>query len=261
MNGQLTGSHAIIVGGAQGIGRRCAHAAARAGAVVTVSDLNADGAAEVAAELTEDGHVALSAGLDIAQHEQCAQVIADAATAGPMPDVLVNCATLYREGDAIDQDPAEWAEVVHVGLNGAFFLSQAFAQAVHEAGATGRIVHLSSVSSTCSMRGKAAYGVAKAGLDAMIRSLALEWGPIGICVNAVAPSHVATETILELSERGLLPVDQIVDRIPLGRLAEPDEIADAVVFLASDQARFITGQVLAVDGGYSANGDWAATSR
>ena len=138
------------------------------------------------------------------------------------------------------------------------FLSQAFAKARRASGAGGRIVHVSSVSSTHSMYGKAAYGTAKAGMDAMTRALALEWGAAGICVNAVSPSHVATEQIKELAASGALPVDQITARIPLGRLAEPDEIADAVVFLLSDRARFITGQVLGVDGGYSANGDFAA---
>ena len=107
------------------------------------------------------------------------------------------------------------------------------------------------------MFGKAAYGTAKAGIDAMVRALAYEWGSHGICVNAVSPSHVATETIEQLAASGALPVDRIEARIPLGRLADPDEIADAVVFLLSDRARFITGQVLGVDGGYSANGDFS----
>ena len=122
-------------------------------------------------------------------------------------------------------------------------------------------MNLSSVSATHAMRDKAAYGAAKAGLNAMTKALALEWGPLGICVNAVSPSHVATETIQELASTGVLPVDQIIDRIPLGRLAEPDEVADAVVFLASDAARFITGQILGVDGGYAANGDWTVPQR
>ncbi len=106
------------------------------------------------------------------------------------------------------------------------------------------------------MTNKAAYGAAKAAMDSMTRSLAMEWGSLGIRVNAVAPSHTATETIRRLADEGILPVDQIAGRIPLGRLAEPSEIADAVVFLCSDQARFITGQVIAVDGGYTANGNF-----
>jgi NAD(P)-dependent dehydrogenase (short-subunit alcohol dehydrogenase family) len=260
MDDELSGHHAVVVGGAQGIGRRCAHALARAGAAVTVADVNGDLAATTAAEISAAGNDARSATVDIVDPAQCAALFGDAATSGPFPDLLVNCAVFYRESPALEQDPDEWTQVIHVGLNGAFFLSQAFARAVTAAGVTGRIVHLSSVSGTHPMHGKAAYGAAKAALDAMTRALALEWGPHGICVNAVAPSHVATETIEQLAADGVLPVDRIVERIPLGRLAQPDEIADAVVFLASDRARFITGQILGVDGGYSANGGWAPAS-
>jgi 3-oxoacyl-[acyl-carrier protein] reductase len=251
----LTGHHAIVVGGAQGIGSRCAWALSEVGAIVTVADIDGDLAATTAAEIGDGGGIAYSAAVDVSDPASCAELLSGAA-GETHPDLLVNCAVHYREAPAIDQDPAEWAEVVNVGLNGAFFVSQAFARARRALGAGGRIVHVSSVSSTHSMYGKAAYGTAKAGLDAMTRSLALEWGGAGICVNAVSPSHVATETIMDLATSGALPVDQIAARIPLGRLAEPDEIADAVVFLLSDRARFITGQVLGVDGGYSANGDF-----
>ncbi len=259
MDYQLSGQRAIVVGAAQGIGRRCAHALAKAGAIVTVADLNGDLAAATAAEIRAAGDAARAATVDIVDPAQCAELVAGAAESGVAPDLLVNCATLYRQAPALTQDPNEWARVIHVGLNGAFFLSQAFARAVEASGGTGRIVHLSSVSATHSMRDKAAYGAAKAGLDAMTKALAVEWGPHGIRVNAVAPSHVATETINELAASGALPLDQIVQRIPLGRIADPDEIADAVLFLASESARFITGQILAVDGGYTANGDWAVS--
>ncbi len=249
------GRHAIVVGGAQGIGRRCSLALAHAGATVTVADIDGDKAAATAAEMAEAGLAAHSARIDIADPKACAELVASS-SAEIQPDLLVNCATLYREAPAIDQDPAEWTDVIHVGLNGAFFISQSFARALVAAGIGGRIVHISSVSSTHSMFAKAAYGTSKAGIDAMTRALACEWGPYGICINAVSPSHVTTEAIEAAAASGALAIDRLTARIPLGRLADPDEIADAVVFLLSDRARFITGQVLGVDGGYSANGDF-----
>jgi NAD(P)-dependent dehydrogenase (short-subunit alcohol dehydrogenase family) len=246
---------AIVTGGAQGIGRACAEALAAAGSAVIVADIDQDMAITTADEIQNARGVEVSAQqIDIAQPDQCQALVT--AVAGPQNrlSILVNCATLYREADAIDQDPAEWADVIDVGLNGAFYMSQAFAQSIDRRHG-GCIVNISSVTATHNMHRKAAYGAAKAALDSMTRSLALEWGQFGIRVNAVAPSHVATETIKRLAAEGVLPVDQITTRIPLGRLAEPSEIADAVVFLCSDQARFITGQILAVDGGYTTNGD------
>ncbi len=254
------GRHAIVVGGAQGIGRRCVEALARLGARVTVADLNLHQASITAAELTDADLSVRAALVDVADPESCAELMRSSAAESRL-DLLVNCATMYREAPAIDQDPREWADVVNVGLNGAFFVSQAFARLLVEAEVGGRIVHVSSVSSTHAMFGKAAYGCSKAGIDAMTRALAYEWGPHGICVNAVSPSHVATETIQGLVNSGALPIEPLTARIPLGRLADPDEIADAVVFLLSDRARFITGHVLAVDGGYTANGDFMTVSR
>jgi NAD(P)-dependent dehydrogenase (short-subunit alcohol dehydrogenase family) len=253
----LGGQVAIITGGAQGIGRSCAEALAASGATIFVADIDADKASATASEIRDhSGGDAYAYRVDITEPSQCEGVVAEATDVGGRLSILVNCAIMYREAEALDQDPAEWADVVNVGLNGAFYMSQAFARAVTTtAHRGGCVVNMSSVSGTHSMYRKAAYSAAKAALDSMTRSLALEWGPLDIRINAVAPSHAATETIKALAANGLLPIDKIAGRIPLGRLVEPSEIADAVLFLCSDRARFITGQVIAVDGGYTANGD------
>lgn len=230
---------------------------AEAGWSVVVADLDEAGAAAVAAEMQADhGVESFAHRVDISRADECERLVSAAANRIGEPTVLVNCAAYYRESSGLEMEVEEWAKVIDVDLNGTFYLSQAFARSLVAGNRAGCIVNIGSVSSTHSMSGKTAYGAAKAAVDSITRSLALEWGPLGIRVNAVAPSHTATETIKRLEEQGLLAVDQIVARIPLGRLAEPSEIADAVVFLCSDQARFITGQVLAVDGGYTANGAW-----
>jgi NAD(P)-dependent dehydrogenase (short-subunit alcohol dehydrogenase family) len=157
---------------------------------------------------------------------------------------------------ALELTVADWQRIISVGVYGAFACAQAFARAVLARNSEGAIVNISSITAHHSAHGRTAYAASKAALDSMTRSLALEWAGHRIRVNAVAPSHTATDRLKQAIADGKLDYDVIVQRIPLGRFAEPGEIADAAVFLCSDQARFITGQVLAVDGGYTANGGW-----
>ncbi len=253
----LAGQVAIVTGAAQGIGAACALALAQAGASVVIADLNGNAATRTAANVAAQTGIAVSAAtVDIADAAQCRALITDAARQYGRVDILVNCAAVVVMKPALQLSVAEWERIFGVGVFGTFTCCQAFAAAVIDTAAEGAIVNISSITAQQSAHGRTAYAASKAALDSMTRSLALEWAAYGIRVNAVAPSHTATERLKQAISEGKLEHDTIVQRIPLGRFAEPAEIADAVVFLCSDQARFITGQVLAVDGGYTANGGW-----
>jgi NAD(P)-dependent dehydrogenase (short-subunit alcohol dehydrogenase family) len=257
MAGDLAGQVAIVTGAAQGIGAACARALAQAGATVVIADRDGEAARATAAHIAAATKPAVTtAEVDVADAEQCHALIAVAAEHHGHVDILVNCAAVVAMKPALDLTVHDWQRIFSVGVFGAFACAQAFAQHVIARSGRGAIVNISSITAQQSAHGRAAYAASKAALDSMTRSLALEWAEHGIRVNAVAPSHTATARLQQAIQEGRLEYDAIVQRIPLGRFADPGEIADAVVFLCSDRARFITGQVLAVDGGYTANGGW-----
>lgn len=253
----LSGKIAIVTGAAQGIGKACALALGCAGATVVMSDLNGDGVSRAASQLMAESGAAMNATqVDVSDPSQCRALIADAVRQYGQVDLLINCAAAVFIVPALESDPTIWERTFAVGVYGAFYCAQAFAQAIIARHGEGSIVNISSITATHSAYGRVAYGASKAALNSMTRSLALEWAPHRIRVNAIAPSHTATERLRQVFAPGNSERDAIIQRIPLGRFAEPSEIADAVIFLCLDQARFITGQVLAVDGGYTANGGW-----
>ncbi|MCS6826496.1 MAG: SDR family oxidoreductase [Caldilinea sp.] len=256
----LTGKVAVVTGAAQGIGAACVEALARAGATVVVADVNGLAAQETAAVVAHASSGAVSAAaLDVADEAQCEELFEQMVRIHGGVDILINCAAVVSIKPALDLTLPDWEQTFRVGLFGAFLCARAFARQAIARGGEGVVVNISSITATHSAHGRAAYAASKAALNSLTRSLALEWAEHRIRVNAVAPSHTTTARLKQAIQEGKLEHDAIVARIPLGRFAEPAEIAAAVVFLVSDQARFITGQVLAVDGGYTANGGWLST--
>ncbi|MGO4853592.1 SDR family NAD(P)-dependent oxidoreductase [Phaeovulum sp. W22_SRMD_FR3] len=242
----LSGRLAVVTGGAAGIGRAISTVLAEGGARVVVADRDAGAAAALAQEL---GGIALM--LDVTDAAACEeQAAALAAEHGPAA-ILVNNAGIVMNAPSLDVDLAEWRRVIDVNLHGVFHTSRAFGRHMVAAG-RGSVINISSICGAVTVhpQPQAAYNAAKAGVNLLTKSLAVEWAG-QVRVNAVAPGYTATElTLLGRSKPEWF--NTWLAGIPMGRLADPREIALAVAYLASDAASYVTGTVLTVDGGYTA---------
>lgn len=251
---ELNGKTVVVTGGGAGIGRAAGIAFAAAGARVALIDIDLPHAEATAAEIRTRHDVdAIAIGGSVAEEadvERAAQIVSDR---WGRIDVLVNNAGIAANSPTIDLSAAQWRRVVDINLTGVFLVSQAFGRRMITAGG-GSIINLGSIYSTVAAPNRLAYCATKAAVAMLTKSLAIEWAAHGIRVNAVAPGYVRTNLVAELAAQGKLDLAAIERRTPLGSLQEPDEIAGAIVFLASDRASQITGQVLGVDGGWTAYG-------
>nr|WP_175800496.1 glucose 1-dehydrogenase [Burkholderia anthina] len=242
---------AIVTGGADGIGWACAKRFAEDGYRVAIADLNSERAARRAAELGPQ-HVGM--GGDVANENEMVALMRTVVGRFDRIDVLVNNAGIGEQNaPTLEQSSAAFDRLLSVHVRGTFLASREAAR-VMLAQRTGAIVNLCSIAGQGGIPTRNAYGAAKAAIASLTRSMACEWARQGVRVNAVAPGYVATELVDTLARNGQLNRAAIERRTPLGRLAEPDEIARAIAFLASDAASYITGTVLNVDGGWLAYG-------
>nr|WP_313372711.1 SDR family oxidoreductase [Brucella intermedia] len=250
---QLIGKHAVITGGARGIGRAIAGLFVEAGATVIITDRDEAAARQAAAELNARRPSSASMYILDVTDRDAVERAADAISAEfGVPDVLVNNAGIVRNSPASETSEADWHAVIDVNLNGVFYCAQSFGKRMAAVG-RGTIVNISSMCGEIVVypQPQVAYNAAKAGVNLITKSLAVEWAKQGVRVNAVAPGYTATE--LTLAGRSNEEWFSTWMRMtPQGRLGEPREIANAVLFLASDAASFVTGTVLAVNGGYTA---------
>lgn len=243
---QLQGRAVLVTGAAAGIGRATAAAFAAEGARVVLADVDEVRGEEAATAIAADGGIAVFERLDVTDEADVERVVASTVERHGGIDVLVNNAGVVADARLVKMTLEQWQRVIDVNLKGVFLCGQAAARAMIERGRGGVILNASSVVGLYGNFGQSNYVATKAGLIGMTRTWARELGRYGIRVNAVAPGFIGTEILRDMPEK---VIEAMRERTPLGRVGDPQDIANAYLFLASDRAGFITGAVLSVDGG------------
>lgn len=246
----LRGRTALITGGTRGLGRAVALGLGRAGAQVVITGRGKEAVADAVDALRTAGAPAEGIAWDVTEHARAPEIVQAVVANHGQLDILVNNAGVIERAPAADFPLDAWQRVLATNLTGAFALSQAAGRAMLGRG-HGRIINLASVLGFSGGRNVVAYTAAKGGLIQLTRSMAVEWAPHGVTVNAIAAGYFATDLTAALRENPERAAE-LLQRIPIGRWGEGADLLGAVLFLASDAASYITGAVLAVDGGWLA---------
>ena len=245
----LSGKSAIVTGSASGIGREIALTLAADGASVTVADRNLEGAEAVVGQIVESGGTARATLVDVTDSGQVDAAVEGTAAAYGSVDILVNVAGFGFNSPIVDMREEDWDLVLGVNLKGQFLCARAAARRMIQQGNGGRIVNIASTAANNARYAGGAYCAAKAGVVQLTKVLALELGEYGITVNAVGPGFTETPATVESSDEYRA---NFLAQVPAGRPGRTSDIANAVLFLASPSAEYVSGQAIYVDGGYSA---------
>jgi NAD(P)-dependent dehydrogenase (short-subunit alcohol dehydrogenase family) len=248
----LTNRTAVVIGATSGIGKAIALGLADAGADVVPTGRRAELAASAAREVEARGRRSLATTADVSDARSLQALYDGVIEAFGKVDILVNAAGRSVRRPTLDVADSEWDDILDTNLTGMLRACRAFGRHMIER-RYGRIINIGSLTSVVALHEVAAYGASKAGVASLTKSLAVEWAPHGVCVNAILPGVFRTalnEGLLDGTERGR----ELLMRTPMRRFGQPEEVAGAAVFLASDAASFVTGHLLAVDGGFLASG-------
>ena len=247
----LEGRTAVVTGASRGLGKAMAGALGRAGAKVLLVSRNVDDLAGAAEELAAVGCEVVVRPFDLSNIDDIQRWVADTwSEAGPL-HVVLHSAGLQRRAPAVEVDEADWDQILAVNLKAPLFLSREIGKLQIEAGSGGSHIFIGSLTTTIGIANTASYAASKAGIAAVVRTLAVEWAALGIRVNAIVPGYFRTqltEALFQDPERSAW----ILSRIPMGRVGVPEDLGGAAVFLASNASSYVTGAILNVDGGWLA---------